>query len=152
MTARERGVDLIDLGVGDADLPPPPDAVRALQEAAAGELLGATGGIGGVGSPPRLGPLPVPLPHRVVHDERTQASDALLPSLASPRTQLTEALTETGSADSGSVEGRAANGIPEEATLLEGDEQAPSTAGHGIIYPILAALGSFQNKLNLFLL
>jgi LL-diaminopimelate aminotransferase len=31
---RERGVDLIDLGVGDADLPPPPAAVEALQAAA----------------------------------------------------------------------------------------------------------------------
>jgi LL-diaminopimelate aminotransferase len=31
---RARGVDLIDLGVGDADLPPPPAAVRALQAAA----------------------------------------------------------------------------------------------------------------------
>lgn len=31
---RARGADLIDLGVGDADLPPPPEAVRALQEAA----------------------------------------------------------------------------------------------------------------------
>ena len=31
---RERGVDLIDLGVGDADLPPPPAAVAALREAA----------------------------------------------------------------------------------------------------------------------
>ena len=30
---RERGVDLIDLGVGDADLPPPPAAVEALQQA-----------------------------------------------------------------------------------------------------------------------
>jgi LL-diaminopimelate aminotransferase len=31
---RARGVDLIDLGVGDADLPPPPAAVAALQAAA----------------------------------------------------------------------------------------------------------------------
>lgn len=31
---RERGVDVIDLGVGDADLAPPPAAVRALQAAA----------------------------------------------------------------------------------------------------------------------
>lgn len=31
---RARGVDLIDLGVGDADLPPPPAAVEALQAAA----------------------------------------------------------------------------------------------------------------------
>jgi LL-diaminopimelate aminotransferase len=31
---RARGVDLIDLGVGDADLAPPPSAVRALQAAA----------------------------------------------------------------------------------------------------------------------
>ena len=32
---RARGVDLIDLGVGDADLPPPPAAVEALQAAVA---------------------------------------------------------------------------------------------------------------------
>jgi LL-diaminopimelate aminotransferase len=32
---RARGVDLIDLGVGDADLPPPPAAVSAIQAAAA---------------------------------------------------------------------------------------------------------------------
>src|SRR5215218_9422404 len=31
---RARGVDVIDLGTGDADLPPPPAAVRALQQAA----------------------------------------------------------------------------------------------------------------------
>jgi LL-diaminopimelate aminotransferase len=31
---RARGVDIIDLGVGDADLPPPPAAVAALQAAA----------------------------------------------------------------------------------------------------------------------
>lgn len=31
---RARGADLIDLGVGDADLPPPPAAVAALREAA----------------------------------------------------------------------------------------------------------------------
>lgn len=31
---RAKGVDLIDLGVGDADLPPPPAAVAALKEAA----------------------------------------------------------------------------------------------------------------------
>ena len=30
----QRGVDVIDLGAGDADLPPPPAAVRALEEAA----------------------------------------------------------------------------------------------------------------------
>jgi LL-diaminopimelate aminotransferase len=32
---RARGVDIIDLGVGDADLPPPPAAVSALADAAA---------------------------------------------------------------------------------------------------------------------
>ena len=32
---RAKGVDLIDLGVGDADLPPPPAAVEALAQAAA---------------------------------------------------------------------------------------------------------------------
>lgn len=32
---RAKGVDLIDLGVGDADLPPPPAAVEAMQAAAA---------------------------------------------------------------------------------------------------------------------
>jgi LL-diaminopimelate aminotransferase len=32
---RAQGVDLIDLGAGDADLPPPPAAVAALQQAAA---------------------------------------------------------------------------------------------------------------------
>jgi LL-diaminopimelate aminotransferase len=32
---RARGVDLIDLGVGDADLPPPPAAVDAIRAAAA---------------------------------------------------------------------------------------------------------------------
>lgn len=31
---RERGVDVVDLGAGDADLPPPPTAVRRLREAA----------------------------------------------------------------------------------------------------------------------
>lgn len=32
---RDRGVDVIDLGAGDSDLPPPPAAVRALRKAAA---------------------------------------------------------------------------------------------------------------------
>jgi len=36
---RARGVDVIDLGAGDADLPPPPAAVRRLQEAAAENAL-----------------------------------------------------------------------------------------------------------------
>lgn len=31
---RAQGADLIDLGVGDADLPPPPEAIRVLQEEA----------------------------------------------------------------------------------------------------------------------
>lgn len=35
MAARQRGVDIIDLGVGDPDLPTPPHIIKALQEAAA---------------------------------------------------------------------------------------------------------------------
>ncbi|MGQ0764387.1 MAG: aminotransferase class I/II-fold pyridoxal phosphate-dependent enzyme [Gemmatimonadota bacterium] len=39
----ERGVDVIDLGAGDADLAPPPAAVEALQQAAATPALGRYG-------------------------------------------------------------------------------------------------------------
>lgn len=39
----QRGVDVIDLGAGDADLPPPPRAVEALQRAAATPSLGRYG-------------------------------------------------------------------------------------------------------------
>ena len=38
-----RGVDVIDLGAGDADLPPPPAAVAALAEAARDPALGRYG-------------------------------------------------------------------------------------------------------------
>lgn len=44
-----RGVDVIDLGAGDADLAPPPAAVRALQQAAETPVLGRYGfGLGHV--------------------------------------------------------------------------------------------------------
>ena len=33
--ARKRGIDLIDLGVGDPDIPTPPHIVKAMQEAVA---------------------------------------------------------------------------------------------------------------------
>ncbi len=39
----QRGVDVIDLGAGDADLPPPPAAVEALQRAAATPSMGRYG-------------------------------------------------------------------------------------------------------------
>ena len=39
----QRGVDVIDLGAGDADLPPPPAAVEALQRAAATPALSRYG-------------------------------------------------------------------------------------------------------------
>jgi LL-diaminopimelate aminotransferase len=39
----QRGVDVIDLGAGDADLPPPPRAVEALQRAASTPSLGRYG-------------------------------------------------------------------------------------------------------------
>lgn len=45
----QRGVDVIDLGAGDADLPPPPAAVEALQRAAATPSMGRYGfGLGHV--------------------------------------------------------------------------------------------------------
>ena len=45
----QRGVDVIDLGAGDADLAPPPRAVEALQRAAATPALGRYGfGLGHV--------------------------------------------------------------------------------------------------------